>query len=146
MKFTCSVQINKPINEVVDLFDDTENLKYWQDGFLSTELISGKQGTVGARSKIRIRAGKSIIVLNETILVKNLPAEMTALYEHQQMDNTICNRFTSTENNGTLWTAEINYTRLKGLFPRVMAALFPGMFKKQTQKWLDNFKLFAEGA
>ena len=28
--------------------------------------------------------------------------------------------------------------------PRLMATLMPGMFKRQTQKWLDQFKVFSE--
>lgn len=144
MKFTCTVNIEKPIKTVVRLFDNPENLKEWQDGFISTELISGKQGCKGAKSRIKIKAGKNIIELTETILVKNLPQEMTALYEHKQMDNTMTNRFTPVNDSSTRWTAEINYTRLNGIVPRLMASLFPGMFKKQTQKWLENFKQFAE--
>jgi len=32
MKFHCSVIINKPIVEVVDMWKKEANLKHWQDG------------------------------------------------------------------------------------------------------------------
>ena len=144
MKFTCSVNIEKPVARVVKLFDNPDNLRHWQDGFISATLISGKQGTKGAKSKLKIQAGKNIIELTETILVKNLPQELTALYEHTQMDNTVTHRFTPLSPNSTRWTSEIEYTRFREWIPRLMANLFPGMFRKQTQKWLNNFKRFAE--
>lgn len=31
-----------------------------------------------------------------------------------------------------------------GIMPKLMAKLFPGMFKKQSQKWMDQFKEFVE--
>ena len=44
MKFTCSVDIDLPIDKVTEFFDNTENLKEWQDGFLRIEPISGIPG------------------------------------------------------------------------------------------------------
>ncbi len=52
MKFTCAVKINLPVEKVARLFDDKNNLKDWQEGFVSSESISGKPGEVGAKSKI----------------------------------------------------------------------------------------------
>jgi hypothetical protein len=40
------------------------------------------------------------------------------------------------------WTIE--YTAFRGFLINVMKTLFPGMFKKQVQKWLENFKIFVE--
>ena len=44
----------------------------------------------------------------------------------------------------TRWNAEIEYTILKEFVIKIIAKLFPFMFKKQTQKWLNQFKAFAE--
>jgi len=144
MKFKCTVTIEQPISKVIRLFDDPANLKEWQDGFISTTVISGKKGTKGAKSLIKIKAGNNIVELTETILVKNLPQELNALYEHKHMDNIVVHRFVPVTANSTQWTSEIEYIRFKEWIPRLMASLFPGMFRKQTQKWLENFKKFAE--
>ena len=40
------------------------------------------------------------------------------------------------------WEAEIDY-KFHGFMIRVMAFLMPGMFRKQAQNHLDNFKVFA---
>lgn len=144
MKFTCSVEINAPVKKVVELFDDPGKLKEWQEGFVSMAHISGKPGKAGAVSKITYKTGKSVMELTETLKVKNLPVEMIALYEHLHMTNTMTNRFTAIDGNRTKWQAEIHYIKLDGFVPRLMARLTPGVFKKQTQKWLDNFKAFVE--
>jgi uncharacterized membrane protein len=144
MKFTCTVDINLPVNRVVELFDNVENMYKWQDGLQSFDHISGTPGEVGAKSKMVYKHKKRVLELEETILVKNLPDEFTATYEHIHMTNTMSNRFTAPSEGKTRWEANIEYTQFNGFMPKVMAKLFPGMFKKQTQKWLDQFKTFAE--
>ena len=45
---------------------------------------------------------------------------------------------------GILDTFPENGLTFNGFMPRLMAMLMPGMFKRQTQKWLDQFKVFSE--
>lgn len=144
MKFTCSVIVNRPIKEVVNLFRDPNNLKEYQDGFIKKELISGVEGEVDAKAKMYYEMGKRDMVITETIIVNNLPEEFLGSYHHKHMDNTMRCNFVDLGNNKTQYNTEIDYTAFRGFAPRVMAFLFPGMFKKQVQKWLDNFKEFAE--
>jgi uncharacterized membrane protein len=144
MKFTCSVEINKPVEKVLELFDNTKNLKEWQDGFVSLEHLSGQPGEPGAKSKLIYKIGKREIELIETISIKNLPQEFSALYETKTMTNTMTNRFIPIGEEKTKYETEIEYTSFNGIMPKIMAFLMPGVFKKQTQKWLDQFKIFAE--
>lgn len=60
------------------------------------------------------------------------------------MTNTMTSRFSELGENKTEYTAEIEYTKFNGIIPKLMSMLFPGMFKKQSQKWLEQFKSFAE--
>lgn len=143
MKFSCSVDINKPRAEVVALFDNPDHMQYWQDGFLRFERISGKHGEVGSKNKIVYDQKGKEMVLTETIKVYDLPREMTGIYEHKMMDNEMQNIFTELSPTQTRWVAHIHYYRVKG-FLKIVAFLFPGMFKKQVQKWMDQFKAFAE--
>ena len=119
---------------MVRLFDNPKNLKEWQDGFISTTPITSKQGTKGSKSNIKIKSGNSIVEMTETILIKNLPDEMSALYQHKQMENIVTHRFKPLGPSTTQWTVEIHYTRFNDWIPRIMSTIFPGMFKKQTQK------------
>ena len=43
-KFTGSVVIDLPIEKVIELFDNPENIKDWQDGFVARRPISGTEG------------------------------------------------------------------------------------------------------
>lgn len=53
MKFTCHTDINLPIHMVIALFESPDNLKEWQDAFISIEPIGGIAGEVGSKSKLR---------------------------------------------------------------------------------------------
>ena len=146
MKFTCSVEIDLPVEKVVELYDDPENLIEWQDGFVAIEPISGTPGEEGAKSKMVYMIRDQEMEIIETIKVNNLPEEKTGLYEHKHMVNTMTSRFKEISPDKSLYEAEIEYTKFIGFVPKLMAFLMPGVFKKQTQKWLDQFKTFAESA
>ena len=143
MKYTCSVVINAPITKVVRLWQDEKYFHKWQEGFQSIEHISGELNAVGAKSKIII-VGKQRIELIETIISNNLPEEKIGLYEHIHMTNTQASRFLAVDKNTTEYTSEVEYTKFNGIMIKVMAKLFPGQFKKQSQKWMENFKSFIE--
>lgn len=144
MKFKCQVEIDRPIEQVIELFDNAENMKYWQDGFIRFEHLSGRAGEVGAKSTIYYKMGKKEFTLVETITKKNLPYEFDGKYEHQHMDNTMKNRFKKLGFNKTRWEADLEYTEIRNFLMKTIAFIYPAMFKKQTQKWMDQFKVFAE--
>ena len=82
--------------------------------------------------------------LIETIITNNLPYEKKALYEHTNMTNTQTTKFESISEGRTLFISEVEYTKFNGFIPNLMAKFFPGVFKKQSQKWMNQFKVFAE--
>lgn len=140
MKFSCHIDINLPIHLVIKIFENPKNLKEWQDGFRSITPISGIPGEVGSKSKLTYDK----LELIETILRNELPEEFKAKYEHKHMVNTMSCKFKEIEPHITRLEQEIHYTEFNGFLPKLMAKLFPGMFKKQVQKWLHQFKTFAE--
>lgn len=144
MKYLCTVEINAPLEKVILLWENEDHLKDWQDGFVKTELLSGDKNTAGSKSKIHLQHGKRKMELIETILVNNLPHEKTGLYEHIHMTNTQTTRFEVLSNNKTKYISEVEYTKFNGFMPKLMAKIFPGMFKKQSQKWMNQFKIFVE--
>lgn len=143
MKYTCTVDINLPIEKTVELWSDENNFKEWQDGFESIEHLSGTPDTKGAKSKI-ILDGKRRIELIETIIKLNLPKEKKALYEHVHMTNTQSSRFEAISENKTRYISEVEYTKFNGFMIKLMAKLFPNKFKEQSQKWMNQFKDYAE--
>ncbi|WP_353778699.1 SRPBCC family protein [Winogradskyella sp. 3972H.M.0a.05] len=140
MKFSCHVDINAPVDKVVDIFMDPDNLEHVQEGFRSKELISGEAGKEGAVSNMVYEK----FDLKETILKSNLPEEFLGLYEHKHMTNTMKVSFEALDDSTTRYHSEIDYTIMKGFILKLLAKLFPGMFKKQVLKWMNLFKDFAE--
>lgn len=145
MKFNGSVEIDQPVQIVADLFADPDNRAEYQNGFVRWDLVSGTRGEDGAVSKLYyVNRGREM-VLTETVVANRLPNSFEAHYHHEHMDNTLKTTFTALSENRTRYEIEGEYTALRGLVPRLTARLFPGVFTRQAQTWLDNFKVFAEG-
>ena len=144
MKFKGSININKSRNTVIELFADPINLKEYQDGFQRKELVSGKEGEDGAVSKMYYKYGKRDIELTETITANRLPDTFEAHYHHINMDNTMTCKFIALNDNKTRYEYKFEYTRINWIMPKLMAILFPGMYRKQGEKWMRQFKEFVE--
>lgn len=144
MKFSGSIDIDKPQHVVAAFFADPQHLGEYQEGFLRKELVSGTAGQDGAVSKMYYQMGKGEMELTETITSNQLPEVFEGHYHHKHMDNTMKCRFIALSDNKTRYTSEIEYTRINWVMPRLMAMLFPGMFRKPAQRWMNNFKEFVE--
>ena len=142
MKYSSEVIINRPVQKVVDLFDNPNNLKYWQPGLQSFEHISGEPGKPGAKSRIKYKMGKRDIEMIETIKVRNLPDEFSGTYEAKGVWNEVKNHFIPIDANTTKYISETEF-KLSG-FMKLIAWLMPGTFRKQTEKFMKDFKTFAE--
>lgn len=142
MKYSVSITIDKPVNEVVALFDNVDNMKKWMNGLESFEPLDGTPGEVGAKSRLRFKMGKREIEMIETITAKNLPEEFTGTYEAKGVFNIVKNSFEPFPGNKTKYTTEQEF-QFKG-FMKLMGLLMPGAFKKQSMKYLQDFKAFAE--
>ena len=144
MKFKGLIEIEQSLEKVVELFSDPKFLGEYQGGFLRKELTSGSEGENGAVSKMYYKHGNGEMELTETIIANNLPDSFYASYHHKHMDNTLKSTFTALSTNRTRYETEGEYTAFRGFIPKMMGLLFPKMFEKQAQKWLNNFKVFAE--
>lgn len=142
MNYTQSIEINLPLEKVITLFDDPNNLYKWMKGLEKFEHLSGEPGQVGAKSKLDFKMGKRQMSMIETVLVRDLPNEFIGSYEVQSVYNIVRNRFKSIDQKKTLYTCE-NEFQFKG-FMKLIAFLMPGMFKKQSYQYMIDFKKFAE--
>lgn len=136
MKFRCSTEINAHIDGVVSCFTKEDVMKESQDGFIRKEQLEGTPWAVGSKSRMYYKN----LELTETVLINELPSQFKALYEHKHMVNSMHCTFSAISETKTRLDQEIHYTEFRGFVPKVMAKLFPSLFKKQVQKWLDQFK------
>ena len=144
MKYSSAIIVDKPMEQVAALFADQNNNGEWQDGFVRKELLSGTEGRVGSKSTIYLKQGKRDMELTETIVADDLPHSIEAVYEHEHMDNTLITTFTAIGEHQTRYENHVDYTRINWVMPKLMAILFPSMFRKQSEKWMQNFKVFVE--
>ncbi len=142
MKFNVAIEIDKPIDEVIALFDSSDNMFEWMEGLESFEHVRGEPGEVGAKSRLRFKMGKRDIEMVETITSKDLPREFAGTYEADGVTNIVRNKFEPLGPDRTLYTSE-NEFQFMG-FMKIVALVMPGAFKKQSLKYLQAFKRFAE--
>lgn len=144
MKYTCTVQIPLNRKDCIDLWMDESQFAKWQDGFQHRNWIEGKPNQKQSKSEILFLQGKRRMELKETILDNSLPDYIIGSYDHVHMSNTQKTSFEVISSEVTKITSEVEYTAFHSFMPKMMAKIFPGMFKKQSQKWLDQFKALAE--
>lgn len=142
MKYTNHVIIHLPLKEVIEKFDNEENLKHWMPGLQECTLLEGEKGQVGAKTKMIFHTNKRHIEMVETITRRDLPHHFDGTYETKGVWNGQWNTFTAISENETKWES-VSEFRMGGMM-KIMGIFFKGMFVKQSQKYLDLFKAFAE--
>jgi len=142
MKYTVELEIEKPIDELVRLYDNPDNLYSWMEGLKSIDPIAGDPGQPGAQSRMVFESGKRTIEMTETIKERNLPEVFGATYETNGVLNIQNNHFVSLGPDKTKYISE-NEFRFTGLM-KFLSPLMKEAFKKQTLKYLKQFKAFAE--
>ena len=143
MKYTTTTEINKPINDVIKLFDNVDNLYKWMDGLQSFETISGVAGEIGAKSKLKFKTGNREMEMVETILSKNLPKEFKVAFEMNGGYNTVSQSFVKVSETVTKNIVESKF-EFKGIM-KYLAPLMKWLFKAQSMKYQKAFKKFVEG-
>lgn len=142
MKYTTTIQINLPRLKMIELFDSVENMHKWQPELISFDHLSGEPGKEGAKSNMKYKMGKREVEMIETITKRNFPDEFSGTYEAKGVWNLQQNFFKEVNENKTEWET-ISEFKCAG-FMKIMCWLMPGAFKKQTLKFMERFKEFAE--
>ena len=143
MKYTTEITVNVPLKEFIEKLDNPENMKHWQSGLVEYDHIYGTPGEVGSKMLLRYKMGKREMELTETITFNDLPHGIHATYDTKGMHNLQENFFEEIDINKTKWTSKNEFIPTNFML-RMMTLLMPGAFKKQTKKYLNDFKNFAE--
>lgn len=143
MKYSNSVIIEKPLEEVIQKIDNIDNIKHWQRGLTSAEHLSGTPGEIGAKMKMMYKFGKREMELIETITKRNFPHEFNATYDAKGMHNIQQNLFEELPDGTTKWTSNSEF-QASSFMLKAMMFFMPGVFKKQSLQYMNDFKKFAE--
>lgn len=143
MKYQVEILIDKPLDQVVALFDDPDNLGAWQPGFQSWEQLSGEHGQPGMQTRLVYLNGKRRVEMIETLEVYDLPREFTATFEAPGMKMRVQSLFEAVGEQQTRWVSN-NDGSVSGIMMRLVRLLMPGCFKKESLRFMRHFKEFAE--
>lgn len=142
MKYTTEVTINLPREEVIALFDSTENLYKWQEGLKHFKSVSGEPGQEGAVSRLVYEGRRGDLEMTETITTRNLPEEFHGIYDARGVYNEMYNYFSESGKNQTLWKT-VSVFKFRGLMA-LMAPFMKTAFTSNTLLNMERFKAFAE--
>ena len=143
MRYTCEITIHRPVDEVISKLDSPQNLKHWQAGLVAAEHISGTPGELGATMRLKYQFGARQVELIETITKRNFPDEFHATYTTNGMRNIQKNYFKSTKKGYTKWISKTEF-QPTSIRMRLLLFLMPSAFKKQSLKYMADFKSFVE--
>ncbi|MEZ4857195.1 MAG: SRPBCC family protein [Flavobacteriaceae bacterium] len=143
MKYTTKMILNLPREEVIKKLDNPENMRHWQRGLTGYTLLKGTPGQLGAQMKLDYTIGKRRMSLTETIIENQFPSHFHVTYEAPGIFNVQRNFFIEIDPHTTQWVSETEFT-FNHFGMKLMGWLMPGAFKKQSLKYLTDFKNFAE--
>lgn len=153
MKYTVSIEIAKPLQEVAQLLADPALIPKWLRGVILHEPLEGIHGHVGTRSRIVMQMGQQEFEVTETITrrepadLHNIPKGSVVYFERELVSegmwSAACERLTEAGAETTLWVSENEY-RFSGLIMWLVGFLMPGTFRKQSLQHMQDFKAFAE--
>lgn len=142
MKYTSTITIKKPMEEVVTLYENPAHYPNWMQGLQSYNHIDGTKGMPGAKSEFHFKQGKRDLKMVETIVKNNLPELKEVTYEAKNVFNKHKTQLETIDENSTKMTVE-NHFKFSG-FMKLIAFFMPTAFRKQTMKYLNDFKNFVE--
>lgn len=145
MKYKQEIVIDRPVEQVVSLFNSPDNLKRWHPDLVSIELLKGEERQVGSESRMLYSTKRGDFELIETITKNDLPHELSGEYDTvgKGMFNTMSNRFSPVGQSKTRYEIEIDY-QFSGIMMKLMGLTMGRVFKKQSCKSLERFKAFVE--
>ena len=140
--YTAQVSVQKPVDEVFTLFNNSENIKNWIPEIKSFEVVNNNPGKIGSVYKIVIENQGEEITMTEKVLAYIKNEKVTLFFDAENMLKT--DDYIFNETNGVT-TITVNTSCKSESF--LMACMFPyfkGTFKEQDQTYLTNFKTFVE--
>ncbi|MCZ2813123.1 MULTISPECIES: SRPBCC family protein [unclassified Modestobacter] len=153
MKHINSIEIALPREGVAQLLADPAHFPKWLRGLVLHEPLSGTHGQLGTRSRVVMQSGQREMEVTETITrrepadLQRIPEGIVVHFDREivgaGMWSVVRDRLTEAGPETTLWESESEY-RFSGLLMRLMGLLMPGVFRKQSQQHMQDFKEFAE--
>ena len=113
------------------------------EGLESSELLEGEEGKKGAKTKLNFKDKKRSFSMVESIWESNLPEAFSTTYTMGVVTNNMTVTFQKIDENRTRYLSKQEFI-FKNFGMNMMGKLAPGLFKKQTLKYMSAFKTYVE--
>lgn len=153
MKYTNSIEIALPREQVAQLLADPAHLPKWLRGLVLHEPVQGIHGQLDTESRVVMQSGQRTMEGTERITrrepadLHGIPKESVVHFDREivvaGMWSVVRDRLTEAGPETTLWEQESEY-RFNSLLMRLVGLFMPGSFHKQSQQHMQDFKAFAE--
>lgn len=141
MEYVIEKTINATPNQVIKLLVDHRQIKNWITEIVDWKIISGEEGTTGAKTEIIIDAAGRTITITETILSIDAPQNVQVKYEMKGGDLIVDIDLIS-EGNQTLYRIKHQFN-FSGVLKIATAVMKPA-FMARSEKMVDDFKNLVE--
>ncbi|WP_298778433.1 SRPBCC family protein [uncultured Polaribacter sp.] len=140
--YTTEITINKPVNEVFEIFNTPNNVKNWIPEIKSIKTLNENLGKTGSLYQIVVMSQEEEITMTEKVMAYVPNEKVTLFFDAENMLKT--DDYVFTEKDGKT-TITLNSSCKSDSY--IMACMFPyfkGTFIEQDQLYLNNFKDFVE--
>lgn len=142
MKYSVNIAINKPLKEVIRVFENPDDMKKWMKGLIKFEPLDEEYGKPGSKTLMVFEMGKRKMKMVETIISNDLPKDFTASYNAKNVFNIVRNTFEEIDTVTTKYTSNQEF-QFSGLL-KIMSFFMAPAFKKQSFQYLKDFKAYVE--
>ena len=148
LKYEERIEIQQPIDVVVDLFSDINNMKKYMPETKDIILIEGIDGQEGAKYQIIVEYEGEKMEMTGTLLEKSLPEKITYSYESNDVLNIMTQKHQEISDSTTLVINQQEF-QFRGLVKIISffepEGFSPEAFKQRSRLYLQSFKKFVEG-
>ena len=139
--------IKSNFEDVIELHENPSLMKNYMPGLISYDLIKGESRKTGAVAEITVifNTNESVsrrIVMNEEVILSNLPNQKIIIYNTGAVKNTISYRFIKMGENKTQFFRSHEYEF--STYKKVSSFFMSKKIKRESYTYLKNFKKFVE--
>jgi uncharacterized protein YndB with AHSA1/START domain len=141
-QYTVEANINKPIEETFQLFNNQEKISQWMPEIKNIETIEKKPGITGSEYRVTVDNNGEVVSMKEKVLAYVPNEKVTLFIDAENVLKTDDYTFVK---EGDQTKIILNATYEAESY--ILACVFPyfkGKFKEVDENSLNNFKEFAE--
>ena len=141
-KYSTEIQVNKPLSETFQMFNNQESIGQWIPEITKVETIEERPGLVGSEFRITMDNNGEIMTMKEKVLAYVENKKVTFYFDAEGVLKTDDYTFSS---NGNSTTIKLDVSFQAETY--ILSCMFPyfkGTFKGVDEKYLNNFKNYIE--